>query len=1406
MIDIRLRILYNVLPKKRLFIAFVGFLISSTITAGGSVLMYSIVSSTTSYLGESETVLVITQNGASTPYTSVLPLDFVEAVKYVQGVLAVSPEVMTAAVYKDHAIYIRGVDISSFWAFEQYNIIDGKPLSTEDLYNVSIGKNFAEMNNLKVGETITIYSTHSDAVIDLRVKSIIYTGTLMDDEIIMPLSMAQFLTFKSFNYITHVRVKINPTLITKDQVREIVTKTYPLTVYVSTYNQSTNLNATVYVYDMRGTLINKSEIVNNNYTTFILPFRKYIVYSQIGDLKSNKTYFLTGATTKVNLIVPLLQRYVRFNVTTQEGEPIEKARITIKPLNINDYNKINIKEIFTNANGTASTLLINGSYSAVVAYSHYVQYINFVTYINNSFDVTLIKKYPDISINYPANNSVIFGNKIKVSISASPGYSIYFYLDRSSGSAILYHSEYSNTNPVSYVPYTLPLSNIEGNHTITAICRNHNYNTNSTAYYNATKIYFNVTMTFPDKLNFSHVSDGANLYPNQKLHLSFPYTLFYGFNYSWDNLSNTAWKTASHGIIPVEPDVEGVHNLYIYLSNGVDTKVYSFHFTVSYNHSLIGLYNSSSVRTIKSGLPIKVWYNNVTFPIYYSWDNNSQFLLYKDELIQTTNITRGYHFLSIAAFNGEIWLNKTYSWYFDNDPPSITLNVLNNSEINASVPINFWSNETLSKIYFSWDNISYSRAYYNNSIPVPSLNGNHTLSIIGFDIVGNKMSYNYSFSITNGFNVTNSSYFDFFLSNEYSGILNQTYIDLQINSLTPINTTLIFNISGTVNLSGNYSEYKRYYLYPGNYTLTIYSSENTNINRTWTFQICKIFNKNVFNSSELPVHLVNNTIYFPEFDVFFNINASNNLFISDGIWSIQSGVNSTYLLDSLNVPIIIDTIKPSVDIISPVTGTLTNKVTLIINASTAVEVFYQLNEATAPLCKYEGPTELTNLTNGLHRIIISAYDSAYNKNIFIFTYSVGLDLKLVNLNFVNSKGGAITQAANFTFTVRSIWNNSYTELTTNNNGSAEFYIIKGNFVIFVPYLNEIYSYTLNTETNANDTVILGDVNITLAFYDFYANTPIKWQIVYLYDHYGVRRYSFSTRRGNTTITVRTGIYDCVYHVGNTNYKWKIHVYKNSSFSFVAPSPLSPLDLIFVYDNNSIASNLPLIIHTQTAGDINITTGVDGKREVYLSYQQITIDVYSKSGQLLVSLVRSFYPGIKSIKVVIPSSESNSYNKLPFNYKGGAFEILVSVSAEYMQHYLKGSLLFTYTIAYAEVVLISLIVTVNLYSILRNLHKESKKETSILSMLGGTKSSLFLAIFSRLLVLGTIAAVIGYFLGLLVLKILASYHQTRFFGHTFTPAGNIELFMLNIGFIILAVIISTVFIIIRGTKRNVTLSY
>ena len=137
----------------------------------------------------------------------------------------------------------------------------------------------------------------------------------------------------------------------------------------------------------------------------------------------------------------------------------------------------------------------------------------------------------------------------------------------------------------------------------------------------------------------------------------------------------------------------------------------------------------------------------------------------------------------------------------------------------------------------------------------------------------------------------------------------------------------------------------------------------------------------------------------------------------------------------------------------------------------------------------------------------------------------------------------------------------------------------------------------------------------------------------------------------------------------------------------------------------------------------------------------------------------------------------------------------------MDYYLKGSLLFTYTLAYAEILLILIVVVVNMYSILQNVHVESRRESTILRMIGGTNLNVLVSIFSRIGVVALIAGCFGYGIGSAILKFLASANQTVFFGHTFAPTGSWYIFFLNILFILLIAFITSLIITRRERKKR-----
>ncbi len=429
--DLNRLFLFNLLSRKRMFIAFVGFFLSSIIFSGANVLLTSMIASSQSYLGETDDILVISDITASTPFTGHLPIDLASATKRVSGVVAVSPEVMTATVYKGRAVYVRGIDPAIFWNLTSFKSLEGILVGLNDNYDVTIGINFAEREGLTIGSYFTIFSTIHNTVLELRVKSIIRTDTLLDDEIIAPLWTGQFLAFKKYDFITHLRVKIDPTITTKDRVRELVTSSFDLTVLLETYNSSlTHFNASLSIRTINGKEIVNRFFINNNSIIQHLPFREYELIVEYEGYYSENYQLILGSDKTQSVFVPYLQRIVNFSTVNDLNQSISGVTIDIETFvdPSDSLTPIKSYSLTTDEYGFASVILPNGSYVANISYSDISFREHFTTLSSNNFSIVVDFIHPTLDINFLSNNSLIVGGEIAFLATSSPSYDIFYYL------------------------------------------------------------------------------------------------------------------------------------------------------------------------------------------------------------------------------------------------------------------------------------------------------------------------------------------------------------------------------------------------------------------------------------------------------------------------------------------------------------------------------------------------------------------------------------------------------------------------------------------------------------------------------------------------------------------------------------------------------------------------------------------------------------------------------------------------------------------------------------------------------------------------------------------------------------------------------------------------------------------
>ncbi|MBY8999795.1 MAG: FtsX-like permease family protein [Candidatus Heimdallarchaeota archaeon] len=1391
--------LYNVLPRKRMFIAFIGFLISSTIITGGGILLTSIVNSTTSYLGESEDVLVISNPAASTPYTSVLPLELAETIKSIYGVVDVSPEVMTAAVYKNKAVYFRGVDIKEFFEFTDVNYLEGTPLSENDTYDVSVGINYAERNNLEIGDLMTIFSTRSDAAIELRVKSIFVTHTLLDDEIIAPLWIGQFFTFETFNYITHIRVKIDLEKIPdKEIIRELVASQYELTTIINIPSGAIELNATIYIRTGKGSEINESIILNDYVISFTLPYGEYEIQAEINGILSDPDKFILDKNTIKTIFVDYRERDVIFHVITDEDEPIQDVKITV----YNNDEGLRLigrytYQAYSNSNGYATLTVGNGSYTAEFYYGVYWKSINFVTQEVNNYEIQLISRHPQINVKSPLNFSTIIGNELNISLSATRGYSIFFYPDDDIGKIQEYYYSAEHVSPPEsmLIPFDI------GFHSLSILVYNKDYlqDYDKSKNYAETKLFFTILNEFPEEFGFLNAMNGSQVYPSTILELNDTLSFNQGLLYRWNN---EGWSEVEEDFL-VSPIQTGIHSLQLRAEVTNSSKIWTYYFIVTNEPYNIGILNLPMGLRFKENDVIQTWFNP-TFPIIeYRWDSDLYTPIDNSGKIVVQGLSEGNHTLSLKGDSGTLERFRYYDIEVDNTPANISLSESNNSIIESGSVLTYSLNETAKFVLFSWDNQDFSTSF-EKLIPVSVENGNHQLCIITADLAGNVLQTNYTYNVIN---FVGTTAIDFYLQSEYSGLLNQSFIDLRLfsNSL-PFKVDYVLTGPSSLSFSRTNLESERLHLYPGTYSLSIsyFISLFDSRTRFFSFQICDGQNRTEVNGHALNESYNGNILVtIQAFDVSFTINEISNITLTDNIYYI------TYVLTTFpgviyNTHFIIDTELPELTILSPNKGEEDTDVWLIID-SDAVEVSFKL-EHDHRIIPYNNSVVLLEYNqDGMQVITFFLVDTFQNTRTVSYMFYNSLDYVPIELEFQVFLLGNDFNVSNLEVDISSSLNSTLWTGTTNFYGKLYLNLFPGDFSVQFEYSGVKYNFLLSTADGLNQTIYLGHSQVSFTILDNYAGSLMRNQFCTVRDLSGNRITTFTTDSfGQASSSIPAGDYIIYFTRSYEDISFPFQVYSpEQQIIFEIPSARQIVQFDFVYDTGSNVYNLDVSFQTIADGIISLSTGLHSSISLWISYGILNISYIQLSGEY-VTLTRSFEPGREIITITVESDADSPWSKIPFKPITG-FTFIISVSLEYMDYYLKGTLLFTYTLAYTEIILILIVVIVNMYTILQNMYEESNRETRILRMIGGTNTNALMTIFSRLGIIAIISSFMGYGIGLGILNILSSANQTVFFGHTFSPSGGWLIFLLNGVLTFFIGLVATLFIT-RNAKKEKRIVY
>ena len=178
----------------------------------------------TAYLGEGEDVVAVCDRGSRTPFTGLVPAYLAGKMCALSGVLACSPEVVAPFIVKGEAFFLRGIMPEEFMKLNQLAMVGGRMLDVGDLNCMVVGVNAAGRLRVNIGDGMLVLSVLADRYVELHVKGIFVSHSPLDDEILTPLHVGQWMRGVDYGYVTLIRLRIDRSVVTLSRILEEIDK------------------------------------------------------------------------------------------------------------------------------------------------------------------------------------------------------------------------------------------------------------------------------------------------------------------------------------------------------------------------------------------------------------------------------------------------------------------------------------------------------------------------------------------------------------------------------------------------------------------------------------------------------------------------------------------------------------------------------------------------------------------------------------------------------------------------------------------------------------------------------------------------------------------------------------------------------------------------------------------------------------------------------------------------------------------------------------------------------------------------------------------------------------------------------------------------------------------------------
>jgi ABC-type lipoprotein release transport system permease subunit len=209
---------FNYLRKQRILTLILILALTSTLFAITAYSFLGFYNGFTDYIGEGEDTVAIYSKVGSTPFTGTVPLAVTNQIAQLTGVVASSPEAIAPCTINYQSVFVRGILPKELAKINPITMVEGDNVNINDAKSAIVGKNLSHRLNLNVGDETLVLSVLSQGYVQLQVKGVFQSQSSLDDELIVPLYIGQWLRGLSYTEVTLVRVKIDPDLTSASQL------------------------------------------------------------------------------------------------------------------------------------------------------------------------------------------------------------------------------------------------------------------------------------------------------------------------------------------------------------------------------------------------------------------------------------------------------------------------------------------------------------------------------------------------------------------------------------------------------------------------------------------------------------------------------------------------------------------------------------------------------------------------------------------------------------------------------------------------------------------------------------------------------------------------------------------------------------------------------------------------------------------------------------------------------------------------------------------------------------------------------------------------------------------------------------------------------------------------------------